>query len=70
MLVYTIIIGGLIGIIAFLLIVLFWMMKFRCNPNNYLISIDDEMHQCEDFLIYDEGQPEKVWKCTKCKTRY
>lgn len=53
---------------SFILIV--WMIiDYKINPGTYVFSMDDH-HDCNDNLIYDEGHPEKVWKCTTCKKRY
>jgi hypothetical protein len=55
---------GLLFIVGFILgaCEAFSMIEEDANTNDY--------HDCDDYLIYDEGHPEKPFKCTKCNKKY
>ncbi len=70
MLVWILIIGVVISAFSTALIFLFWMVKdLKSSINKYCVSLD-AYHDCNDYIICDEGHPEKPFKCTECGKRY
>lgn len=68
MIFWSVIIGILIGFSITALVILIWIIvESRSSQETYVMSME---HNCDDFLICDEGNPEKPFKCTKCKKRF
>lgn len=73
MLVYLVLIGIFVGFTISILIMIKWFfndyavyshsMRDKSNDSN-------EFHDCDDYIICDEGHPEKPFKCTFCEKRY
>lgn len=70
MIVWSVIIGALLALIFTAIVFLFWMVKdLKSAIETYCISMEN-YHDCDDFLICDEGHPEKPFKCNQCGKRY
>lgn len=36
----------------------------------YRIELENTYHDCDDYLMFDEGNPDHTFVCKKCKKRY
>jgi hypothetical protein len=70
MLVYLVLIGIFVGFTVSILIMIKWFLSDCGVYSHSMRDKTKDLHDCDDYIICDEGHPEKPFKCKFCGKRY
>ncbi|MFT5760906.1 MAG: hypothetical protein ACI8WA_000007 [Polaribacter sp.] len=70
MLAYLVLIGIFVGFTVSILIMIKWFFRDYAIYQNSMKHKSNDLHDCDDYIICDEGHPEKPFKCKFCGKRY
>jgi len=58
-------------LVIIVLIVGFFFIGFMLGVGEGVsLKNEDTYHDCDDHLVFDEGQPNHAFKCKKCNKKY